>query len=166
MASVQTITPCLWFDGRAEEAAQFYVSIFDDSEILSVTRFGKAGFEHHGRPEGSAMTVTYRIAGQQFTALNGGPNFRFTEAVSFVVRCDSQAEVDRFWAALADGGDPAAQACGWLKDRFGLSWQIVPAELYAMLESGEADRTERAMAALMDMKKIDLAALRRAYEGA
>ena len=166
MARLQKITPCLWFDGQAEEAATFYISIFDNAEIGAVSRYGKEGFEVHGRPEGSAMTVTFRLMGQEFVALNGGPHFKFTEAVSFMVHCDSQAEIDRYWERLTEGGDVKAQQCGWLKDRFGLSWQIVPAALAAMMTDPDSRKSGRVMKALLPMKKLDLAALRRAYEGA
>jgi predicted 3-demethylubiquinone-9 3-methyltransferase (glyoxalase superfamily) len=165
MANVQKITPCLWFDNQAEEAAKFYVSIFKNSGIDTVTRYGKEGFERHGRPEGSVMTVTFRLEGQTFTALNGGPLFSFSPAISLVVHCDSQTEVDYFWDRLGDGGDPAAQHCGWLKDKFGLSWQIVPKRLFAMIAGGPPAKAARAMKALLEMRKLDLAALERAYEG-
>lgn len=165
MAIVQKITPCLWFDDQAEEAARFYVSIFPNSAIGTVTRYGREGFEVHGRPQGSVMTVTFRLDGQEFTALNGGPHFKFTEAISLVVRCDSQADVDRYWDKLSQGGDRKAQQCGWLKDRYGLSWQIVPAALFAMIADADTKKSERVMKALLQMKKLDLAALRRAYDG-
>jgi predicted 3-demethylubiquinone-9 3-methyltransferase (glyoxalase superfamily) len=165
MAIVQKITPCLWFDNQAEEAAQFYVSIFKNSGIDTVTRYGKEGFERHGRPEGSVQTVTFRLEGQTFTALNGGPLFSFSPAVSLVVHCGSQAEVDYFWSRLGEGGDPRAQICGWLKDKFGLSWQVVPDAVFTMLTSNAPAKADRMMKALMQMKKLDLAALERAYEG-
>jgi predicted 3-demethylubiquinone-9 3-methyltransferase (glyoxalase superfamily) len=165
MAIVQKITPCLWFDNQAEEAAKFYVAIFENSGIDTVTRYGKEGFERHGRPEGSVMTVTFRLEGQTFTALNGGPLFSFSPAISLVMHCDSQAEVDYFWDRLGEGGDPGAQQCGWLKDKFGLSWQIVPGRLLAMIAGGPQAQAARAMTALLQMRKLDLAALERAYEG-
>ena len=165
MAIVQKIAPCLWFDNEAEEAARFYVSIFANSEIDAVTRYGKEGFEIHGRPEGSVMTVTFRLESREFIALNGGPQFRFTEAVSFLVRCETQAEIDRYWERLGEGGDEKARQCGWLKDRYGLSWQIVPAALLDMVAEG-GERSERVMKALLQMRKLDLARLRRAYDGA
>ena len=165
MAIVQKITPCLWFDHQAEEAAKFYVSIFENSAIGAVTRYGKEGFEVHGRPEGSAMTVGFRLAGQEFTALNGGPHFKFTEAISFVVRCETQAEVDHYWGKLGEGGDKQAQRCGWLKDKYGVSWQILPAALFEFMGGTDAGRAQRVMRAMLQMKKMDLAALRRAYEG-
>jgi predicted 3-demethylubiquinone-9 3-methyltransferase (glyoxalase superfamily) len=162
MAVIQKITPCLWFDNQAEEAAKFYVSIFENSAIGAVTRYGKEGFEVHGRPEGSAMTVSFRLEGQEFTAPNGGPHFKFTEAISLVVRCKTQAEVDRYWERL---GDERAQQCGWLKDKFGLSWQIVPTALFEMMSDPDKEKSGRAMQAMLQMKKLDLPALRRAYEG-
>jgi len=165
MAIIQKITPCLWFDSQAEEAAKFYVSLFDNSAIGALTRYGKGGFEVHGRPEGSAMTVSFRLAGQEFTALNGGPHFKFTAAISFVVRCETQAEVDRYWDTLSEGGDQRAQQCGWLKDKYGLSWQIVPAALFEMMSGPDKEKSGRAMQAMLQMKKLDLPALRRAYEG-
>jgi len=164
MAIVQKITPCLWFDHQAEEAAKFYVSIFENSAIGVVSRYGKEGFEVHGRPEGSVMTVSFCLEGQEFTALNGGPHFKFTEAISFVVRCQTQAEIDRYWDNLGKGGDERAQLCGWLKDKYGVSWQIVPAALFEMMANVDGVKSERAMRAMLQMKKLDLAALRRAYE--
>ena len=165
MASMQKITPCLWFDNQAEEAAEFYVSIFKNSGIETVTRYGNEGFEKHHKPEGSVQTVTFRLEGQTFTALNGGPIFSFSPAFSLVVNCESQAEVDHFWDKLGEGGDPTWQACGWLKDKFGLSWQIVPGAVFAMLTDKDTARAERVTKALMQMKKLDLPALQRAYDG-
>jgi predicted 3-demethylubiquinone-9 3-methyltransferase (glyoxalase superfamily) len=156
MATIQRITPCLWFDTEAEPAAQFYTAVFPDSRITAVSRYGEAGFEVHGRPAGSVLTVTFDLAGQSFMALNGGPLFKFNEAVSLVVNCDSQAEIDHYWHALGEGGNPAAQQCGWLKDRYGLSWQVVPAAIGRLMTGPNADRV---MAAILTMKKIDLAAL-------
>lgn len=165
MAIVQKIAPCLWFDNQAEEAAKFYVSLFDNSAIGVITRYGREGFEVHGRPEGSVMTVTFRLGGQEFTALNGGPHFKFTEAISFVVRCETQAEVDHYWDKLGEGGDEKAQQCGWLKDKYGLSWQIVPTALFDMVADADGEKSGRVMRALLQMKKLELAALRRAYDG-
>jgi predicted 3-demethylubiquinone-9 3-methyltransferase (glyoxalase superfamily) len=165
MAAVQKITPCLWFDNQAEDAAKFYVSLFKNSAMGTVTRYGKEGFEVHGRPEGSAMTVSFRLEGQEFTALNGGPHFKFTEAISFVVKCETQAEVDRYWDKLTEGGDERAQQCGWLKDKFGVSWQIVPVALFEMMSGADKKKSGRAMQAMLQMKKLDLPALRLAYEG-
>ncbi len=160
LQSAQKITPFLWFDRDAEEAAAFYVALFRDSRIVSVSRYGKAAAAASGMPEGTAMTVAFRIEGQDFTAINGGPVFRFSEAVSFVVHCESQAEIDYYWRRLADGGDPAAQRCGWLKDRYGLSWQVVPRMLPELLRDGE--RAGRVMPKLLQMTKIDIAALQQA----
>jgi len=165
MAIIQKITPCLWFDNQAEEAAKFYVSLFNNSAIGAITRYGREGFEVHGRPEGSVLTVSFRIEGQEFTALNGGPHFKFSEAISFVVRCETQAEVDRYWDKLGEGGDERARQCGWLKDKYGVSWQIVPAALFEMMSAADGIKSERVMRAMLQMKKLDLAALRRAYEG-
>jgi predicted 3-demethylubiquinone-9 3-methyltransferase (glyoxalase superfamily) len=165
MAAVQKITPCLWFDAQAEQAANFYVSIFRNSRIESVTRYGKQGFEKHGKPAGSVLTVTFQLEGNTFTALNGGPKFMLSPAFSLVVHCESQAEVDHLWDKLGEDSDPTWQACGWLKDKFGLSWQIVPQAFFAMLTGNDPVKSEHAMKAAMQMKKLDLATLQRAYEG-
>jgi predicted 3-demethylubiquinone-9 3-methyltransferase (glyoxalase superfamily) len=165
MPIIQKITPCLWFDNQAEEAANFYVSLFNNSAVGVVTRYGKEGFEVHGRPEGSVLTVSFRIEGQEFTALNGGPHFKFSEAISFVVRCETQTEVDHYWDKLGKGGDERARQCGWLKDKYGVSWQIVPAALFGMMSGTDVIKSERVMRAVLQMKKLDLAALRQAYEG-
>ncbi len=167
MSTIQRFTPCLWFDTQAEEAARFYVSIFENSQITKLTRYGDAGSEIKGRPKaGTVMTVTFELDGQTFTALNGGPIFTFNEAVSFQVNCETQDQVDYYWDRLSAGGDPRAQQCGWLKDRYGLSWQIVvPAVLERMFDGADPVRAERAMRAVLQMKKPDIAALERAYEG-
>ncbi|MBX3232167.1 MAG: VOC family protein [Labilithrix sp.] len=166
MATLQKIVPCLWFDTQAEEAAKFYVGVFEKgSRIVQVTRYGKAGQDVHGRAEGSVMTVVFELEGQPLTALNGGPHFKFNEAVSLQVMCDSQAEIDRFWEKLGAGGDPKAQQCGWLKDKFGLSWQIVPRMMDDMWSEGVSEKTERAMEAMLKMKKLDIAELEKAYNG-
>ena len=162
---MQKITPFLWFDGQAEEAVQFYVSLFPNSRISRVLRYGEAGREHHRQVPGTVMTVAFELDGQAFTALNGGPVFKFTEAVSFVVDCASQDEVDYYWNKLGEGGDPAAQQCGWLKDRYGLSWQIVPRRLVELLSDPDPEKSGRVMQAMMPMKKIDIAALERAGNG-
>lgn len=154
--TIQRITPCLWFDDEAEPAAQFYCSVFPESRITAVSRYGEAGHEIHGRAAGSVLVVTFDLAGQSFMALNGGPVFKLTEAMSLVVNCDTQAEIDHYWNALGAGGDPAAQQCGWLKDRYGLSWQVVPRIIGQLMMSPAADRV---MGAVLQMKKIDLAAL-------
>jgi len=164
VAIVQKITPCLWFDNQAEQAAKFYVWLFKNSAIGAVTRYGKEGFEVHGRPDGSVMTVSFRLEGQEFTALNGGPHFKFTEAISFVVQCETQAEIDRYWDKLCEGGDEKAQQCGWLKDKYGVSWQNVPAALEMMAEA-DSEKPGRVMRAMLQMRKLNLAALRQAYVG-
>jgi predicted 3-demethylubiquinone-9 3-methyltransferase (glyoxalase superfamily) len=159
------ISPCLWFDDQAEQAAAFYTSIFRNSKIVGITRYGTAGFEIHQRPAGSVMTVDFELDGHPFTALNGGPVFQFNEAVSFQIICDTQAEVDAYWEKLGAGGDPKAQQCGWLQDKFGLSWQVVPAGMQEMLSDPGSEAASRVMNAMMGMKKIDLNALKRADEG-
>ena len=164
MAIVAKITTCLWFNKEAEDAANFYISIFRNSGIDTVTRYGKDGFEQHRQPEGSVQTVTFRLDGHTFTALNGGARFTHSPAVSFVVHCESQDEVDYFWDRLGAGGDPPWQVCGWLRDKFGVSWQIVPQALFSMIAHKDASRSGRVMKALMQMKKLDLPVLQRAYE--
>ena len=159
------ITPFLWFDTQAEEAANFYVSIFPNSKITAVVRYPDAGKEHHGKEPGSVMVVSFELDGQTFSALNGGPTFKFDCAVSFAVECGTQEELDHYWEKLGAGGDPSAQQCGWLADKFGLSWQIVPKILPDLLADSENPGTQRAMAALMGMRKLDIAALQAAYEG-
>ena len=159
----QKIMPCLWFDGEAEQAAKFYTSVFANSRITRISRYGNAGQEVHGKPPGSVMTVEFEIEGQSFTALNGGPRFKFNEAVSFQVMCDTQEEIDRFWSKLSEGGQEGP--CGWLKDRFGLSWQVVPAALPQMLANAQGATRDRLIGAVMSMKKFDLAALNRACAG-
>lgn len=161
-SKIQRITPFLWFDGQAEEAVNHYVSIFDDSRIVSTTRYSKEGAEASGQPEGSVMTIAFQLAGQDFTALNGGPMFEFNEAISLVVNCETQEEVDHYWSRLSDGGDPQAQVCGWLKDRFGLSWQVVPTLVGELMSDPDPEKGRRAMEAILKMKKIDVEALRQA----
>jgi predicted 3-demethylubiquinone-9 3-methyltransferase (glyoxalase superfamily) len=161
----QKIAPCLWFDDQAEEAAKYYVSIFKNSRMGEIGRYGEAGKEHHQRPVGSVMTAAFELEGQAFTALNGGPIFKFTEAVSLQIYVDDQKELDYYWDKLTAGGDPKAQVCGWLKDKFGLSWQVVPRRLVSMFNDPNNAGSQRAMAALMQMKKLDIAALERAYRG-
>ena len=165
MQQIESISPCLWFDNQAEDAARFYTGIFPSSRITQIARYGEAGHEIHGRPAGSVMTVAFELAGQPFTALNGGPLFKFTEAVSFQVNCKTQADIDYFWDALSAGGDPAAQQCGWLKDKFGLSWQIVPTLLPELMASRDHAKSERTMTAMLKMKKLDIAELERAAAG-
>jgi predicted 3-demethylubiquinone-9 3-methyltransferase (glyoxalase superfamily) len=165
MATAQAIIPCLWFDSQAEEAAQFYTGIFKNSRIKTIARYGEAGREVHGRPAGSVMTVEFELNGQPFTALNGGPHFKFNEAISFQIMCRTQEEVDHYWNKLSQGGDPKAQQCGWLKDKYGLSWQVVPVVLLDMMSDPDREKSGRAMEAMLQMKKLDIAALERAYEG-
>lgn len=151
----QKIVPCLWFDGQAEEATRYYVSLFENSEILSINRVGE---------EGNVLTTSFQLDGQEFMALNGGPEFRFTEATSFFVNCESQEEVDRLWASLtADGGEESQ--CGWLKDKYGLSWQIIPSALMELMGDPDRERANRVMQAMLQMTKIDVPTLVRAYEG-
>jgi predicted 3-demethylubiquinone-9 3-methyltransferase (glyoxalase superfamily) len=157
------ITSCLWFDHQAEEAARFYTSVFKNSRLGSISRYGDAGAHASGRPQGSVMTVEFELAGQKFLGLNGGPEFKFSEAVSFIVNCENQQEIDEFWTKLSEGGSEGP--CGWLKDKFGLSWQVAPTALGEMLADRDPARTERVMAAMLTMQKLDLAALRRAYDG-
>ena len=159
------IAPCLWFDDEAEPAAAFYTGIFPNSRIGTVLRYSEVGQEFHGKPAGSVMTVAFELDGLSFTALNGGPLFRFNEAVSLQVYCETQQEIDHYWEKLSAGGDENAQQCGWLKDRYGLSWQIVPLVLLDMLQDPAPEKSQRAMAALFQMKKLDIAALQRAYAG-
>ena len=159
------IAPCLWFDDAAEPAAAFYTGIFPNSRIGTILRYSEVGQEFHGKPAGSVMTVAFELDGLAFTALNGGPLFRFNEAVSLQVYCETQQEIDHYWEKLSAGGDENAQQCGWLKDRYGLSWQIVPLALLDMLQGPAPEKSQRAMAALFQMKKLDIAALQRAYAG-
>ena len=158
---MQKITPFLWFDDKAEEAASFYTSIFRNSKIVSIARYGDAGAEVSGRPKGTVMTVAFQLEGQEFVALNGGPQFKFTEAISFVVNCQTQEEVDEYWEKLFDGGREVQ--CGWLKDKYGLSWQIVPTILSEMLNDPDPKKAERVMKAMLQMKKIDIKGLKQAY---
>lgn len=159
----KAITPCLWFDTQAEEAAKFYCSIFKNSKITSVSRFPDAGQDVHHKPAGSVMVVAFELDGQSFTALNGGPQFKFDEAVSFQVACDSQDEIDYYWSKLTAGGQEGP--CGWLKDKFGLSWQVFPSALPKMLMDQDRVKAASVMNAFMKMKKLDIAAIERAYEG-
>jgi len=163
MSRTQKITTFLWFDGQAEEAAQHYVSIFKNSRIIGTTRYDEEASKAAGRPKGSVMTVEFELDGQRFTALNGGPHFKFTEAISLIVHCENQKEVDHFWEKLSAGGEEVQ--CGWLKDRYGLSWQVVPDVMLEMLQSKDPEKSRRAMAAMLTMKKLDIAALTKAYEG-
>jgi predicted 3-demethylubiquinone-9 3-methyltransferase (glyoxalase superfamily) len=161
----QRLTTCLWFDGKAEDAAKFYTSIFKNSKITQISRYGEAGREVHGQAPGTVLTVAFELDGQKFTALNGGPIFKFTEAISFQINCETQEEVDFYWEKLGAGGDPAAQRCGWLKDEFGVSWQVVPTVLPELINGPDHQKSQRAMQAMMQMKKLDIGALKRAYAG-
>jgi predicted 3-demethylubiquinone-9 3-methyltransferase (glyoxalase superfamily) len=163
--AVQRIAPCLWFDNQAEEAAKFYTSIFKNSKIVKIARYGEAGHEVHGRPAGTVMTVAFELDGQAFTALNGGPIFKFNEAISFQVNCETQEEVDYYWEKLSEGGDKKAQQCGWLKDKYGASWQVVPRVLSEMMSDPDVEKSGRAMKAMLQMKKLDIGELKRAYAG-
>ncbi|MCU0613047.1 MAG: VOC family protein [Candidatus Eisenbacteria bacterium] len=166
MQMVQRIAPCLWFDDKAEEAAGFYVSVFPNSRIMKVIRYGEAGHEIHGRPAGTVMTVAFELDGHAFVALNGGPLFAFNEAISLQVYCDTQDEVDYYWERLSAGGDADAQQCGWLKDKYGVSWQVVPTVLIEMMGESDVAKSQRATEAMLRMKKFDIAQLTRAYAGA
>jgi predicted 3-demethylubiquinone-9 3-methyltransferase (glyoxalase superfamily) len=159
---MQKITPFLWFDDKAEEAANFYVSIFKNSGIGKTTRYDEAGAAAAGRPKGTVMTIEFRLEGQEFVGLNGGPHFKFTEAVSFVVNCETQEEVDYYWEKLTEGGQEVQ--CGWLKDKFGLSWQVVPTVLVKYLQDKDPEKAKRVMQAMLQMKKIDIQTLKQAYE--
>ena len=159
------INPCLWFDTQAEDAAQYYTSIFKNSKITKVSRYTEAGKEIHGKPPGSAMTVAFELDGQEFTGLNAGPAFEFNEAISLQVMCDDQKEVDYYWEKLSAGGDPSAQVCGWLKDKFGLSWQITPKALPKLISDPDPAKAGRVMNAMLKMKKIDVNELERAAAG-
>lgn len=162
MTSART-APCLWFDRQAEEAAKHYCDIFPNSRITALSRYGEAGREIHGGTPGAVLTVAFELDGQPHLALNGGPQFKFTEAVSLIVYCDSQDEIDHYWSRLSAGGPAAAQQCGWLKDRYGLSWQVVPREIARWMS--DPARSDRVMAAVLKMQKIDVATVRQAYEG-
>jgi predicted 3-demethylubiquinone-9 3-methyltransferase (glyoxalase superfamily) len=165
MKTLQRITPCLWFDGQAEQAARFYAGIFKNSKIGQISHYGEAGREVHGQRAGTVMTVAFELDGQTFTALNGGPDFKFNEAISFQINCDTQNEVDYYWKKLTEGGDDSAQQCGWLKDKFGVSWQVVPRILPDLISGPNSEKSQRVMEAFLQMKKIDIAELKEAYEG-
>lgn len=165
MVTTKRITPCLWFADEAEDAARFYTGIFENSRITTITRYGTAGFEIHHRPVGSVMVVAFELDGQSFTALNGGPLFKFNEAISFQVNCETQKEIDHYWEKLSAGGDPKARQCGWLKDRYGASWQVVPSVMDELFADASSPGAQRAMEAMLRMKKIDIAELRRAHDG-
>ena len=164
MEKIQKITPSLWFDHNAEEAVNFYISIFKDSQINQITRFGKEGFEIHGMEEGVVWTIDFQIEDQHFLAFNGGPRFKFNEAISFIVHCDSQKEIDYYWDRLSAGGDSEAQQCGWLKDKYGVSWQIVPDQMVKLIGDQNPQKSQRVMKVLLQMKKLDIFALQRAFD--
>ena len=159
---MQKITPFLWFDDKAEEAVNLYVSVFKNSEITGITRYGEAGSEVAGRPKGTIMTIAFQIEGQEFVALNGGPVFTFSPAISFVVNCETQEEVDKLWERLSEGGE--TEQCGWLRDKYGVSWQIVPTILAEMLQDKNAEKSARVMKAMLQMNKIDIKSLKKAHE--
>jgi predicted 3-demethylubiquinone-9 3-methyltransferase (glyoxalase superfamily) len=165
MAQIQKLAPCLWFDTQAEDAARFYTSIFRNSKIGRIVRYPAAGQEIHHKPAGSVLTVAFELEGQSFTALNGGPAFKFNEAISIQIICDTQAEVDYYWDRLTVGGDPKAQQCGWLKDKYGVSWQVVPTVLPALLDDPDPQKAQRTMKVLLPMKKLDIAKLKQAHDG-
>ena len=162
MPNIQKISPFLWFDNQAEEAVNFYVAIFKNSKITRVARYGEAGRERHRMKPGTVMTIGFELEGQSFAAINGGPIFTFTPAISFVINCETQDEVDHYWDKLSAGGDEKAQQCGWLKDKFGVSWQVVPTILPQILTNPDPEKAQRAMKAMMQMKKLDIEALQRA----
>ena len=159
------IAPCLWFDDDAQQAVAFYTSVFPNSKIRKIAHYTEAGREIHGKPPGTVLTIEFELDGVPFTALNGGPQFRFSEAISLQVFCRDQKEIDKYWQKLSDGGDPSAQQCGWLRDRFGVSWQVVPVTLREMISDTDSEKVGRVMTALFPMKKLDVEALERAYEG-
>jgi predicted 3-demethylubiquinone-9 3-methyltransferase (glyoxalase superfamily) len=154
----------LWFDDDAEDAVKFYASIFKDAKVDNVTRYGKEGYEIHKKKEGSVMTIDFEIEGQKFLALNGGPIFKFNEAISFQIYCDTQEEIDYYWGKLTEGGNKNAQICGWLKDKFGVSWQVVPVALIKMMQDKDSKKFERVMKAMLQMRKLDIDVLTKAYE--
>ena len=161
---MKNIVPCLWFDGNAEEAVKFYASVFKKTRIGRISRYGEEGYEIHGKRAGTVLTIEFELLGQLFIALNAGPEFKFNEAVSFQVHCKTQKEIDYYWEKLSAGGDERAQQCGWLKDKFGLSWQIVPEVLGKMMTDKDPRKSERVMKALLPMKKLDIKALKQASE--
>jgi predicted 3-demethylubiquinone-9 3-methyltransferase (glyoxalase superfamily) len=165
MPTLQMISPCLWFDSQAEDAAKFYTAVFPNSKIGKISKYGEAGKEIHGKAPGTVLTVEFELAGMAFTALNGGPHFKFTEAISWQVFCQTQEEIDRYWDYLSAGGDKNSQQCGWLKDKFGLSWQIVPKILSELISDPDPAKSARAMNAMFQMKKLDIVELKRAHAG-
>lgn len=162
MATLSPLTPCLWFENQAEEAAKFYISVFPNSQITSIQRYIEAGQEIHRQEVGKVMVAAFELNGQPFVALNGGPEFKFSEALSFQILCDSQEEVDYYWNKLSEGGDESAQQCGWLKDVYGLSWQVIPKRLFELMEHPDAEVAQRVTNTMLQMKKLDIAELERA----
>lgn len=165
MTKMQKISPHLWFEKQAEEAAEFYISVFKNGRILRKSYYGKEGFDIHGMAEGTLMTVEFELEGQTFIGLNGGPIFKFNEAISFMINCDTQDEIDHYWEKLSAGGDPSAQQCGWLKDKFGLSWQVTPTVLSEMMHDKDEKKVARATKAMLQMKKLNISELQAAYNG-
>jgi len=165
MPSLTKIAPCLWFNDQAEEAAALYTAVFPNSRTLRIARYGEAGFEFHGKPAGSVLTVSFELDGQAFTALNGGPAFQISEAISFQIMCDTQEDVDYYWDRLGVGGGGIEQQCGWIKDRFGVSWQVVPSIVPELLDDSDPARAQRVMAAVFNMTKLVIADLERAAAG-
>jgi predicted 3-demethylubiquinone-9 3-methyltransferase (glyoxalase superfamily) len=163
MQPLHSITPCLWFDNQAEEAARFYTGVFKGSRIVSITRYGEAGQDVHGQAAGTVMAVAFELGGRPFSALNGGPLFKFNEAISFQVPCETQEEIDYYWEKLSEGGDEKAQQCGWLKDKYGVSWQVFPSVLLAMLGDPDPEKSGRVTTAMLQMKKMDIQTLNEAY---
>jgi predicted 3-demethylubiquinone-9 3-methyltransferase (glyoxalase superfamily) len=161
---MQKINPFLWFEFQAEDAAKFYISVFKNSKINTITRYGKEGYEIHKIKEGTVMTVDFEIEGQRFIALNGGPMFKFNESISFQVNCDTQEEVDYYWEKLSEGGDEKAQQCGWLKDKYGLSWQIVPTILIMMIQDKDTNKSQNVMKKMLQMHKLDIKTLCQSYD--
>lgn len=164
MPTVQKIAPNLWFNRNAQDAVRFYLTVFRNSMIGKISHYGKEGFEIHQMPEGTVMTIEFELEGQRFLAINGGPAFKFTEAISFVINCENQDEIDYYWHKLSEGADPEAQQCGWLKDRFGVSWQVVPTLLQKLMTSPDNDRKDAVMKALLQMKKLDIKKLQQAFD--
>lgn len=162
-SKLQKITTSLWFDKNAEEAANFYTSVFKNSSLGRKSYYGKEGFEHHGMQEGTLLTIEFTLEGRKFVALNGGPVFKFNESLSLIINCETQEEIDYYWDTLSEGGDPAAQVCGWLKDRYGLSWQVTPIVLDDMIADPDKEKAGRAMNAMLKMKKLDIKKLEEAY---
>jgi len=165
MQNVKSITPCLWFDNEAEDAARFYTAIFPASRITRITRYGSEGQDIHGRKPGTVQTVSFTLGGNAFTALNGGPIFKFNEAISLQIECRDQEEVDFYWERLSEGADPRTHQCGWLRDKFGLSWQVIPTVLPDMLGDPDTNKSQPVMRAMLQMKKLDIAKLKEAYDG-